>query len=313
MTRETPQGTHDTPAWLGEFERAEFERGELEAAEFERSGLDPGDLDPGPHTSLTREPVPTDAPLWPSPVDREPITVSYVKPDRDRPTESWTGTDWYRDQDGDDSTGLGPLGLVTITGRRPVRPPAAPVRAALRTRQPRQATAAGLAALVALALVSAFFAWVTAEPLWLAVGHSTAGTVTVTKCVDHGLDRRCVGTFTSADGRFTRTAVPIMGDTPPAGTGSGTGAGAGAGAGGGGERVGAPARMTSAGGHRAYVDVDAASRAAIGLALIVLVALAIMRATGVHRLPDRRARVLARLVALAGPLSLLTGMLALTY
>jgi hypothetical protein len=282
MTREMPQGTHDAPAWLGEFE--------------------PGDLDPDPDAPQTREPVPADGPLWPgearhaaeSAPGPEPITVSYVEPGWDRPTESWTATGWDREHDRDDSTGLGALGLVTVTGRRPMRPPPAPARAP----QPRQGVAAGLAALVMLALLSAFFAWVTAEPLWLALGHSTAGTVTVTKCVDHGLNRRCVGTFTSADGRFTRTAVPIMGNTPAAGTG---------------ERAGTPARMTSPRGNRAYVDVDAGSRAATGVALILLCALAIMRATGVRRLPSRRARMLASLLALAGPLSLLAAMLALAY
>jgi hypothetical protein len=288
MTRETPQGTHDPPAWLGEFE--------------------PGDLEPGSDATQTREPVPLDGPLWPSeagqdaelavPVGPEPITVSYVEPDWDRPTESWTATGWDRDPDRDPdrdaSAGLSALGLVTVTGRRPMRPPAAPARAP----QPRQGVAAGLAALVVLALLSAFFAWVTAEPLWLALDHSTAGTVTVTRCVDHGLNRRCVGTFTSADGRFARTAVPIMGDAPAAGTG---------------ERAGTPARMTSARGNRAYVDVDASSRAATGVALIMLCALAIVRATGVRRLPSRRARRLARLVALTGPVSLLAAMLALTF
>jgi hypothetical protein len=275
VTRETPHGTHGTPAWLGEYEPVD---------------LEPGDLGPG-----DREPVPPDGlPLWPSEARTEPITVSYVEP-------AWTGRE--REPDGMDGTGLGTLGLVTVTGRRPTRPPAAPRRGSHASRRrPRQAAAPGLAALVLLAVLSAFFAWVTAEPLWLALGHSTAGTVTVTRCVDHGVNRRCAGTFTSADGRFTRTSVPVMGDTPAAGAGVDAG-----------ERVSAPARMTSARGHRAYVDVDAGSRAAIGVALVVLCAMAIVRATGVRRLPKRHFRVVASLVALAGPLSLLAAMLAATF
>jgi hypothetical protein len=251
-------------------------------------------------------------PLWPSTSDREPITVSYVRPDRDQPTESSTaaGRERGRERDrergrerewsGADDTGLGVLGLVSVNGRRPMRPPAAPRPGsrASRRRRPRQHVAAGLAALVLLALLSAFLAWVTAEPLWLALGHSTAGTVTVTGCVDHGLNRRCTGTFTSADGRFARAPVPVMGEAPAAGAGG---------------RASAPARMTSARGQRAYVKVDAGSRAGIGVALIILCALAIARATGVRRLPERRGRVLATLVALAGPLTLLAAILAATY
>lgn len=288
MVRETPQGTHgaspSTPAWLGE----------------------PGPDDSRPDDAVgspSDAPVPPQGlPLWPS---SEPITVSYVKPSRDEPTHSWTHDDWdpanadlpaARDpasrRDGDDlESGFGSLGLVTVTGRRPMRPPAAPTRSA---RQPRQGTPAGLAALVVLALLSAFFAWVTAEPLWLALGHSTGGTLTVTKCVDQGVNRRCAGTFTSADGRFTRAAVPVMGEAPQAGTA-------------------APARMTSDRGGRAYVDVDAGSRALLGVALVVLCALAIMRATGVRRFPARRLRIVATVISFAGPLALLAGMLAATY
>ncbi len=292
MARETPQDIHgastSTPAWLGE----------LGPDDPGPDGVRPDPLD-------TREPVPLPGlPLWPS---SEPVTVSYVKPSRDEQTRSRTHdgwepwdadrpaahgpTPWRDDPDPGADPGLGSLGLVAVTGRRPMRPPAAPTRPA---RRPRPGTGAGLAALVVFALLSAFFAWVTAEPLWLALDHSTRGTVTVTRCVDHGLNRRCAGTFTSTDGRFTRVRVPVMGEAPAPG-------GA------------APARMTSDRGARAYVDVDAGSRAALGLGLILLCALAIVRATGVRRLPARRARVTATTLAVAGPLILLAGMLAATY
>jgi len=100
--------------------------------------------------------------------------------------------------------------------------------------------------------------------------------------------------FTGADGGFTRTGVPVMGAEPVLTTG-------------------APARMTSKGGARAYVDVDARSRAATGVALILLCGLIIARATGVRRLPTRSARAAAALLAFAGPLALLAAMLVLTY
>lgn len=282
MTGETPQGTHgvsaSTPAWLGELEP---------------------DAEPGP-----------ELPLWPAPASSpEQVTVSYVRPSGEAPTESWSaatdddrtpahrkqddrddrGRDWD-DRDRDDA-GLGALGLVTVTGRRPMRPPAAPSRPA---RRPRGTSSSGLVALVLLALLSAFLAWVTAEPVWLALNHSVPGTVTVTKCAGHHLNRRCVGTFRAPDPQFTRTGIPLMGDAPEAG-------------------AQVPARMTSDRGQRAYVDVDAGGRAAFGVALIVLCGLAIVRATGVRRLPTRRARTATTLISLAGPLALLVAMLALAF
>ncbi len=95
----------------------------------------------------------------------------------------------------------------------------------------------------------------------------------------------------SIDPLVTRDAVTVMGATPEPG-------------------VPTPARMTSDRGVRAYVDVDAVSRAALGVALILLCGLGIVRATGVSRLPQRRA---ATVLSVAGPMLLLTAMLAVTY
>jgi hypothetical protein len=173
------------------------------------------------------------------------------------------------------------LGAVAVTGRRPTRPPKAPRPGHLG----RTGSARGLVALVLLALLAAFFAWVTAEPLWLAVGHSTQGSVTVTRCADD----RCLGTFTSP--AFTRDAVPVMGDVPDPGAST-------------------PALMTSQRGGRAYADVDFVSRAALGVALILLCGLGIIRATGIRHLPNRRTPAL---LSLGGPLLLLAAMLAVTY
>jgi hypothetical protein len=112
--------------------------------------------------------------------------------------------------------------------------------------------------------------------------------VTVTTCSGD----RCLGTFTSAG--FARDAVPVMGDAPDPG-------------------VPTPARMTSERGVRAYVEADTVSRAALGVALILLCGLGIVRATGVRRLPERPARRTATLLSLAGPLTLLAAMLAVTW
>ncbi|GAA0929192.1 hypothetical protein GCM10009558_042190 [Virgisporangium aurantiacum] len=197
------------------------------------------------------------------------------RPTSDRPTDPEVGS-------------LRALSAVAVTGRRPVRPPSSPIRVG--RRGPHAGSTAGLVALVLLALVSAFFAWVTAEPLWLAVGHSQPGVVTVTRCTDG----RCLGTFTGTSKDFVRDGVPVMGDAPVVGQT-------------------APARMTSDPGIRAYVDVDPNSRALVGFALILLCGLGIVRATAVRRLPTRPARRIAALLSLGGPLLLLAAMLAATY
>jgi hypothetical protein len=61
-----------------------------------------------------------------------------------------------------------------------------------RPRRPVRTTVV-LPSVILFALLSAFFSWVTAEPLWLAVGHGNTVTATVTKCVGAGLARRCLG------------------------------------------------------------------------------------------------------------------------
>ena len=231
---------------------------------------------------------------------REPMPLW---PERHQPARAEARIDkidWWTDDEPDvgplahHGASLAPLGVVAVTGRRPMRPPASPER----VRRPARETgsARGLVALVLLALLAAFFAWVTAEPLWLAVGHSTPGTVTVTRCADDGAATASTGAASarSPAPRFTRAAVQVMGDVPDPGTT-------------------APASMTSARGGHAYVDVDTFSRAAIGVVLIMLCGLGIVRATGVRRLESRPARTVATLLSLAGPATLLTGMLITTY
>ncbi len=69
----------------------------------------------------------------------------------------------------------------------------------------------GLAALVVLSLVAAFFAWVSAGPFWLAVGHARTGTVVIDDCSGGGLTQRCRGIFTADDGRFIAHGVRVSG------------------------------------------------------------------------------------------------------
>jgi hypothetical protein len=176
--------------------------------------------------------------------------------------------------------------VATVVRPAPARPAGQP-RASRPTRRP----VIGLPAVVLLGLVSAFFAWVTAEPLWLAVGHAEPGTVTVARCAGDGLARRCVGSFTSADRRFS-AAVPVVGGSPGAAV---------------------PARMTSSRGTRAYAGTGHALRAILGVGLLLLCGAGIVWATGALRLAGRRARVTAAAVGVTAPLLLFAGMLAATW
>ncbi|GAB2610163.1 hypothetical protein Aab01nite_24340 [Paractinoplanes abujensis] len=154
--------------------------------------------------------------------------------------------------------------------------------------------------LVALGLVAAFFAWVSAEPFWLAVGHGDQGYVTTTQCTGEGVTQRCAGRFASADGRYTITQVRLLGvegQARLAGTVT-------------------PARMVSPDSRQAYVGGTGALlqlRWMLGFALVLLCGYAIAGVTKARRLETARARRGAVLLSLAGPLALLAGFLAAAY
>ena len=163
-------------------------------------------------------------------------------------------------------------------------------------REPRR-TAPAMAALVLLSLCAAFFAWVSAEPLWLAVGHGDQGMATITRCTGSGIGQRCVGEF-RADG-FTAT-VALLGVAD------------------GQRRVGAAvsARMVDRDSRQAYVGDDHLAlhlRWTIGLTLVLLCGAGIAWASGANRLADKRARRRAVLGSLAGPLLLTVGFLAASW
>ncbi|GAA0817228.1 hypothetical protein [Spirilliplanes yamanashiensis] len=182
-----------------------------------------------------------------------------------------------------------PGATATATRVRPVRrtAPRTPLRPAL-----------GLGALLALALVGSFFAWVSAEPLWLAVGHSTTGTATVTRCTGDGVGQRCRGTFT-ADGR-TVPSVALLG-VQPAQAQPGT-------------RV--TARMVSANSRQAFVGASGWTlhlRWLLGVLFVVGCGLGIASATGARRLENARARRRAVLLSNTAPLLVLAGFLVAAY
>ncbi len=154
--------------------------------------------------------------------------------------------------------------------------------------------------LVALGLVAAFFAWVSAEPFWLAVNHGDQGYVTTTRCTGDGVTQRCAGRFADAGGRYTITQVRLLGVEGQA------------------RQPGAvtPARMVSPDSRQAYVGGTGPLlqlRWLLGFALVLLCGYAIAGVTGARRLDTARARRGAVLLSLAGPLVLLAGFLVAAY
>ncbi|WP_243640272.1 hypothetical protein [Micromonospora sp. MW-13] len=157
----------------------------------------------------------------------------------------------------------------------------------------------GLSALLALSLLAAFFAWVSAGPFWLSVGHRVTGTVVVGECTGGGLTQRCRGVFTADDGGFVAFGVRISGVPAERST---TGSAL-------------PAGMTGPAADTAYADTRAGLhlRWLLGLLLVLACGGAIARCTGATLLTDRRARRWATAAAVAGPLVITAGLLAAAW
>jgi hypothetical protein len=299
---EPPQAHPEPPEWASRAQRHRFlddpsyrER----FADEPRTGFDTSDsgwpILPGPPTGPTPQPiiegtvVEEDA-TDPAP-DPAPAPVAEIEAPAEAPAESPAEKKPRRRDAAFDGIGvLDGTGALRTSRLGPrVVPPRAGIPHTRQTRRPVH----GLTALLLLAVVSAFFGWVTAEPFWLAVGHSERGTATVSRCVGDGLTRRCEGTF-SVDGELSRVAVPILGDAPDPGRS-------------------VPARMTSTRGDRVYVGSGGGEQAAVGIALLMLCGFGIAWATGGMRLIGRRARTAAVAVSLTGPLLLFALMLGATY
>jgi hypothetical protein len=165
--------------------------------------------------------------------------------------------------------------------------------------KPPPPPAVGLTGLVLLALLAGFFAWVGAEPLWLALGHGHHGVATVAECSGSGLDRHCRGDFT-ADGAFAVLDVRLA-DVAAEHRAGGT------------ELT---ARMVGPTARQAYVGAGTGLlhlRWLLSLAMVLGCGAGVTWVTGARRIPDRRSRRRATLACFAGPLALAAGLVVVAF
>jgi hypothetical protein len=163
---------------------------------------------------------------------------------------------------------------------RRVRPPRGPV--------------AGLTAMLLLGLLAGFFAWTSAEPFWLDMGHGVRGTAEITACKGTGLTRRCVADF-AAPGRDRIDGARVMGlDGAP------------------GDSV---AAQMLPGGRIAYAGNESGLRArwAAGLGLIALCGIVLAWVTGAWRFGRLRDRLTAWSLTALAPLILGAAVIAAAY
>jgi hypothetical protein len=222
-----------------------------------------------------------DRPIRPRHRDRgtPATTTTVLAPPSWEPTEGDSRPEWP---------------IKTLRAMRPGRRPSTntsvpkPVRRPRATRRPLP----GLVALVLLGLVAAFFAWFSAEPLWLSLGHGTRGVATVGTCSVHGIAKRCAD-FTAERDAFVAGKVTLLGAGPVQPGGK------------------VPARMVSATGSAAYTG-SSVWRWLPSLMGVLACGFGIAWLTGAYRLPGRR-RLTGLALSLAGPLALIAGMLAITW
>ncbi|WJK34190.1 hypothetical protein [Solwaraspora sp. WMMA2065] len=234
----------------------------------------------------------------------EPATP--VTPDAGEPTDTAAPADSADPDDGGPGdtgrpAGNGRPAAVPVAerppGRRPLRRAAARQRRTRVRRSRRPAT--GIAWIVVVAAAAAFLGWVSAEPLWLAVGRGVNGTATVTDCTGDGYGRRCLGEFAAQTG-FTVDRVRLFG-VPPVDQATG---------------AELTARMLHRERDTAYVVADLVVlhlRWSVGWGLTVLLGVLLVWGSGARRLATATARRVATVAALLAPVLLAAGFLATVW
>ncbi|WP_245828226.1 hypothetical protein [Micromonospora avicenniae] len=299
-TGDGPAGTGDGPAGTGDESPA---RPAAERPGHEATPSRDGDRVPeAERAQLAADVEPTTG----APVDALPRRVPVRQSKRRR--RLGLGTDG--EPAADDQTVWAPIEEVHWDGT-PIREEPAPERnrpardGAGQRRRARRAShppdpLPGLAALLALSLVAAFFAWVSAGPLWVALGHATHGTSLITDCSGSGLTQRCRGIFTADDRRFIAHGVRVS-DVPADQAVAGRTL---------------PARMTGPEGGTAYADTGGAAhhlRWVLGLLAVAGCGAGIARWTGATRLKGQRARRWGIGLAFAGPALITAGFLVTAW
>lgn len=159
--------------------------------------------------------------------------------------------------------------------RRPARPGRARPR-----REPKRLAPALLGVLVCACLLM-FFAWTAAPALWISMGHSHTGTVTVTSC-QTGFAPSCTGLFRTGD---WSKELALTGEVTV-------------------DDLGAelPARATGPGSHSAYVGGTGGLvlRWAPALVLFMAAAFALVGVSGATRLYEGRSAAIGLSWAAAG-------------
>jgi hypothetical protein len=187
------------------------------------------------------------------------------------------------------------------TQRRSASPPVRrpPHRRRRRRGLPRRPWFA-LPALVVLALATTFFAWVSAEPFWLAVGHGHSGTATVVAGGGgpSAPAEGCRAFFIAGDGSFIASDVDLRGLEPAECT----------------DGAKVTAHMVSVRAEQAYATSGFGLhlRWLSGLGLVLLCALVIVWLTGAARFDGWRRGVAVGL-SLGGPVAVTIAMLTAAF
>ncbi|MFI5906549.1 hypothetical protein [Dactylosporangium sp. NPDC051541] len=160
--------------------------------------------------------------------------------------------------------------------------------------KPARSAAAGLSAMLGVALLTLFFAWTSAEPFWLDVGHRVRGTAEITSCHGSGVLRRCLAEFTRP-GHEPVAGTRLMGLDEPTGT--------------------SVAAEMVPGGRIAYAGNPTGLRVrwAAGFGLVVLSGIVLAWLTGAWRFNRLRDRLTAWLLTVAAPLVLAAAVVVTAY